>query len=86
MVTQREFEFLSANCSLGPTRTVDEVCKIVFKQLLRHIPDKNLFEKTREVFDRYIIRHYRRNMGQPMPRGGNLCREFLHSATGGRDA
>jgi len=54
LVAQREFDFVGTICSLGAARTVDEVSSAVFRQLLQHLPEKSLFDKAKEAFDRYI--------------------------------
>ncbi|MEW6102748.1 MAG: BREX system ATP-binding domain-containing protein [bacterium] len=53
-VAQKDYQFIGAHCSLGSARNLDEVCRLIFQKLLQELPDKNLFEKVKDIFGKYI--------------------------------
>ncbi len=51
---ERDFQFLTAHCLLGSTKTVQDVCATIFKQLLQAASSGGRLEKIRGVFGKYI--------------------------------
>lgn len=53
-VAQKDYQFIGAHCSLGPARTLEEACRLIFQKLLQDLPDKSLFEKAKGIFGKYV--------------------------------
>ena len=53
-LADKEYGFLGVHCYLGGVRDVEGVVRIVFQRLLQQTIDKSLFDKLKNLFNKYI--------------------------------
>lgn len=50
----REKGFIGAHCYLGVASSVDEICRLIFRDIIRSVPDRSLADKVREALSTYV--------------------------------
>lgn len=55
-LADKEYGFIGAQVLLGGAESLGEVCRRLLQALISQLPDKNLLEKAKSIFDRYIER------------------------------
>ena len=56
LALREEYGYISAHCFLGAARSLEEICRLIFQELIRQLPDtdKGLVEKVKNVLSQYI--------------------------------
>jgi len=55
-LAEREYGFVGAQALLGGADSLGEVCRRLYQSVISQMPDRNLLEKVRSVFERYVAR------------------------------
>ncbi len=53
-IAEEKYQFVGAHCYLGSAANVRDVCRIVLTKMLQAMPNKNLFDKVKDVIGKYI--------------------------------
>ena len=53
-LAEKEYNFIGCHCFLGGVRNLEGMVRVIFQRLLQQVTDKNLFDKLKDVFDKYI--------------------------------
>lgn len=54
LAEREEYNYISTHCFLGPTKNLEEICELIFQELMRQLPNQSLFERVKGVLDKYI--------------------------------
>ena len=53
-MAEKEFGFVGAHALLGGADSLGEVCRRLYQALVTQLPDKNLIDKAKKIFGRYV--------------------------------
>lgn len=53
-IAEKRDKFLCVHSYLSGAKTLEDACRIIFQNILEAIPEKNIFEKVKTVFEKYI--------------------------------
>jgi len=53
-IAEKHHAFVGAHCYLGAAQNLEEVCQLMFRELVRQLPERGLIEKAQSALSKYI--------------------------------